>query len=236
MGWTCPARSAFRTAVARIRQIARDACLSWDMFEVNDQDLAQAAYEHGPVLPPAGGFLLFGDASRENKTNEAEAEQPERSRLVPEELPLELQGLPVFQVGDEHVVFVAHVLARVLECQCRANRHFGLFKDKKHNAFRRMVDTSNWRYDTHYANNYKQYRDRYSLLRVKDSRPPLRSRACSSGTAARWPSLCARRPTSASRAACRASARARASKQATREEGRGPGLLQASKNDEPLWL
>jgi len=138
------------------------------MFEVNDQDLAQAAYEHGPVLPPAGGFLLFGDASRENKTNEAEAEQPERSRLVPEELPLELQGLPVFQVGDEHVVFVAHVLARVLECQCRANRHFGLFKDKKHNAFRRMVDTSNWRYDTHYANNYKQYRDRYSLLRVKD--------------------------------------------------------------------
>ncbi len=137
------------------------------MFEVAEEDLAQAAYNHGPVLPPAGGFLLFGDASRENKTNEAEAE-PERSRLVAEELPLELQGLPVFQVGEERVVFVAHVLARVLECQCRANRHFGLFKDKKHNAFRRMVDTSNWRYDTHYASNYKQHRDRYSLLRVKD--------------------------------------------------------------------
>jgi len=137
------------------------------MFEVAYQDLALASYSDAPVLPPAGGFLLFGDASRENKMDEAEA-QPERSRLVHEELPAELQGLPVFQVGDEHIVFVAHVLARVLECQCRANRHFGLFKDKKHCAFRRMVDTSNWRYDTHYASNYAQHRERYSLLRVKD--------------------------------------------------------------------
>ncbi len=161
------ALSVFRTAVARIRQIARDVFSSWDMFDV-DECIENMAYVGGPVLPPANGFLLLGDGEQDAQEAKAKTDSLPRSRLVPETLPAELAGLPVFEVDGEHIVFVAHVLTRVLECQCRANRHFGLFKDKKHVSFRRMVDTSNWRYDTHFSDSYKQHRERYSLLRVKD--------------------------------------------------------------------
>ena len=142
------------------------------MFDVPLTNLATASYEAGPVLPPANGFLLFSDQAPQENTAIAPsspANSNSVSRLIPCSLPAELAGLPVFRVGDEEVVFVAHILTRVLVCQCRANRHFGLFKDKKFGMFRRMIDTSEWRLSTHMSDDYETYRKDYSMLRFKDS-------------------------------------------------------------------
>jgi hypothetical protein len=147
--------------------LLRDASFAWDMFDVPDnQTDLDLGYSSWPDLPGANEFLLFASP---NETSPA-SPQPDVSRLVENaELPAELAGVPVFLEKGERVVFVAHVLQRVLECQCRANRHFGLFKDKKHVEFRRTVDASSWRFQTHYSDSYEHHRENYSLLRLRDS-------------------------------------------------------------------
>jgi len=82
-------------------------------------------------------------------------------------LPANLAGVPVFRAGGEELVFIAHLLTRILPCTCRANRHFGLFKDKKFSPFRRTVDTTESRVPIHTSDAYDCYRAEYPLLRLK---------------------------------------------------------------------
>ena len=164
-------RSAFRTPRARFRLIVRSVCVceDWALFdELFVQEGQAASYQSRPVLPGPNEFLLFASEAQETPVSTVVADQA--SRLVENvDLPAELAGVPVFSEKGEQLVFVAHILQRVLECQCRANRHFGLFKDKKHVQFRRTVDTSSWRFQTHYSQSYADYREHYSLLRLRDS-------------------------------------------------------------------
>merc|ERR1711991_1101467 len=85
------------------------------------------------------------------------------------DVPMECSGIPVFRVDGEEIVFLAHILSRVLYCHCRTSRHFGLFRDKKFSQYRRMIDTSGWRIDLHYDPKYENKKEDYSLLRLKDS-------------------------------------------------------------------
>jgi hypothetical protein len=83
------------------------------MFDVCPADFELAHYQSRPSLPGPNEFLLF--SSENEKDHHQRDEKP--SCLVQAELPQELRGVPVFQEGDEQIVFVAHVLARVLKCQ-----------------------------------------------------------------------------------------------------------------------
>lgn len=84
-------------------------------------------------------------------------------------LPAELSGLPVVEVGGESVVFISHLLLRVLVCQCRARRHFGLFKDKKFIGYRRSIDCSVLKHELHDDPAYLEYRERYPVNRLKST-------------------------------------------------------------------
>lgn len=84
------------------------------------------------------------------------------------DVPAEVRGVPVFRVGAEEVVFVAHLLTRVLACGCRAKKHFGLFRCKKFGEYRRQVPTRQWRMDMHTSEQYDAYRQQYGLSRFKE--------------------------------------------------------------------
>lgn len=127
---------------------------------------------------------IFIPASRDNSSTELQ-QQPAaavtrklaaprsssgRVRLATEvELPASLRGLPVIEVEGELVVFISHLLARVLKCQCRARRHFGLFKDKKFGQFRRSIDCSSLKHSLHDEPSYLGYRERYPVNRLKNT-------------------------------------------------------------------
>lgn len=93
------------------------------------------------------------------------------ARLVPAhlvELNKRFRGLPVFQVGNETLVFVAHLLVRVLSCACRAKKQFGLFRDKVFSKYRRQVPTKRWRMQMHKSAVYESYCTQYPLSRFKE--------------------------------------------------------------------
>lgn len=125
-------------------------------------------------LPAADEFLVFAPAPMlcvapsgpENVISQPQS----RVRLVPlPNLPKELRGIPVFEHNNEQIVFVTHILARVLPCLCRSSRHFGLFRCKVFGQYRRMIESSSWRADVHFSDAYSAYREAYPLMRLKDS-------------------------------------------------------------------
>ena len=142
-------------------------------------------------LPKSNEFLLFVDRETLfslNQQQEQEQKGNKKAEIVFGDVPAEVSGIPVFRVGGEEVVFLAHILNRglfvcvrlcvffflsveylVLYCQCRSSRHFGMFRDKKFSEFRRMVDTSEWRVALHHEESYEGFREGYSLLRLRDS-------------------------------------------------------------------
>jgi len=93
--------------------------------------------------------------------------------LVPQlltnaKLPKSLQGVPVFCIGGEEVIFVAHLLTRILKCTCRAKKQFGLFRCKKFSQYRRQLSTRAWRMTMQKSEEYSVFSSVYGLSRFKE--------------------------------------------------------------------
>jgi len=159
--------------------VAAEASLGWSVLGFSLEALDEVVYE--PFALPQT-LLLYEDPVagqeqhiRADIVREDVADAQPEPAVVAAAADLELtstqieglEGLPVFRVGGEEVVFVAHVLQRVLPCTCRLNRHHGLFKCKKFGRFRRQIDTSERRHDIQAADAYDLYRNSYPMTRLR---------------------------------------------------------------------
>lgn len=138
--------------------------------------LAESTYNPSLFLPES--FLLYEPAEMPLEEEEEEGvvamdeeveeNEEEEAVLVAVPLPPELDGVPVFRIDGRTVVFIAHLLSRILPCLCRANRHFGLFKDKKYGDARCVVDASQVR-PLQSTAAYAAYSERYPVARLKNT-------------------------------------------------------------------
>ena len=156
-----------------------DSAFSLDLF---------AEPEYDPSLRLPASFVLYQESEEPAIEPAIEPEQeeevaPTRKRtVVPKppllaggeyslvanpQLPADLTGLPVFDVDGEELCFISHLLVRILSCACRANRHFGLFKDKRYGSFRRAVNTGELRRNLVDSTEYEPFRRKYPLVRLK---------------------------------------------------------------------
>jgi len=141
----------------------------WDVPSIGELDwgLGEEPVQSDNVQDSSEGGSGTSTAEMELE----ERVQPLPCKLVPAELlmlPKEVEGVPVFHEGNEEVVFIAHLLARVMRCACRQKLHSGLFRCRKYKEFRRQVPTKAWRLKMNGSPEYAQYKQGYSLARFKE--------------------------------------------------------------------
>lgn len=166
---------------------------SWDFVDDNLPSSSQSTSESGSECEPE---LKRRHIERDNSSNSIITSTNNDSKSLDVEivvgsvLPQECEGIPIFRVNGEEVVFLTHILSRVLYCHCRSSNHFGMFRDKKFGEFRRTIDTSRWRVEHHYDTHYENFRSLYPLLRLRDSSIAITleglNKWCSSGKCSKF--------------------------------------------------